>query len=129
MKERLKNLPTLRVNPDVKIPFTYRAKRYNGMAGDSIATALYANGIRIFSRSLKYHRPRGLYSLNGECSNCLMEVDGIPNTQAETTPLKAGMSVKPQNVVGTPERDLMSFIDRFDRLMPAGFYYHYFHRP
>ena len=129
MKERLKNLPTLRVNPDVKIPFTYRAKRYNGMAGDSIATALYANGIRIFSRSLKYHRPRGLYSLNGECSNCLMEVDGIPNTRAETTPLKAGMTVKPQNVVGTPERDLMSFVDKFDRLMPAGFYYHYFHRP
>ncbi len=57
MKERLKNLPTLRVTPDVKIPFTYRAKRYKGMAGDSIATALYANGIRIFSRSLKYHRP------------------------------------------------------------------------
>ena len=129
MKERLDNLPTLRVNPDVKIPFTYRAKRYNGMAGDSIATALYANGIRIFSRSLKYHRPRGLYSLNGECSNCLMEVDGIPNTRAETSPLKVGMTVKPQNVVGTPERDLMSFVDKFDRLMPAGFYYHYFHRP
>ncbi len=129
MKERLQNLPTLRVNPDVKIPFTYRAKRYNGMAGDSIATALYANGTRIFSRSLKYHRPRGLYSLNGECSNCLMEVDGIPNTRAETTLLKAGMTVNPQNVVGTPERDLMSIIDKFDRLMPAGFYYHYFHRP
>jgi len=129
MKARLKDLPTLRVNPDLKIPFTYRTKRYNGMAGDSIATALYANGIRIFSRSLKYHRPRGLYSLNGECSNCLMEVDGIPNIRAETTPLKAGMNVKPQNVVGTPERDLMSFMDKFDRLMPAGFYYHYFHRP
>jgi sarcosine oxidase, subunit alpha len=129
MKERLKNLPTLRVDPGIKIPFKYRGKRYHGMAGDSIASALYANGIRIFSRSLKYHRPRGLYSLNGECSNCLMQVDGIPNIRAETTPLKTGLSVRPQNVVGTPERDLMSFIDKFDRLMPAGFYYHYFHRP
>ena len=129
MKERLKYMPTMRVNPEVKIPFTYRDKRYHGMAGDSIATALYANGIRIFSRSLKYHRPRGLYSMNGECSNCLMEVDGIPNVRTETTPLKVGMTVRPQNVVGTPERDLMSFVDKFDRLMPAGFYYHYFHRP
>ncbi len=128
-EERLKNLPTLRVDPDAKIPFTYRGKRYHGMAGDTIATALYAGGVRIFSRSLKYHRPRGLYSLNGECSNCLMAVDGMPNIQAETTLLKNGMSIKPQNVVGTPERDLMAFFDKFDRLMPAGFYYHYFHRP
>jgi len=129
MKKRLRNLPTLRINPEVKIPFTYNGKRYHGLAGDTIATALYANGVRIFSRSLKYHRPRGLYSLNGECSNCLMEVNGIPNVRAETTRLKVGMAVKPQNVVGTPQHDLMSFVDKFDRLMPAGFYYHYFHRP
>ena len=60
MKERLMNLPTLRVNPDVKIPFTYRAKHYNGMAGDSIATALHANGIRIFSGK----------GVNGDISGC-----------------------------------------------------------
>jgi len=127
--ERLSNLPTLRVDPGSPIALKYRGKRFHGMAGDSVATALYANGVRVFSRSLKYHRPRGLYSLNGECANCFMEIDGVPNVCAETTPLKEGMEVKPQNVVGTPERDLMSLVDRFDRLMPAGFYYHYFHRP
>ncbi len=129
MTDRLFNLKTLRINPEVRIAFTYRGKLYYGLYGDSIASALYANGIRIFSRSLKYHRPRGLYSMDGECGNCLMEVDGIPNVRSEAVPLKAGMTVRPQNVVGTPERDLMAFIDKFDRLMPAGFYYHYFHKP
>ncbi len=129
MQERLAHLKTLRVDPEIPVPFIYRGKKYRGVTGDSIASALFANGIRIFSRSLKYHRPRGLYSLNGECGNCLMEVDGIPNVQAETTPLKFGMNIRPQNVVGTPDHDLMAFVDRFDQLMPSGFYYHYFHRP
>lgn len=127
--ERLTGLPTLRIKPEKKISLTYRGKKLSGLAGDSIATALYANKVRIFSRSLKYHRPRGLYSMDGECSNCLMQVDGVPNVQAETTLLRQGMKVKPQNVVGTPEHDFMAFIDRFDQLMPAGFYYHYFHKP
>ena len=129
MQERLTHLKTLRVDPETPVPFTYRGKKYRGVIGDSIASALFANGVRIFSRSLKYHRPRGLYSLNGECGNCLMEVDGIPNVQAETTPLRSGMRIRPQNVVGTPDHDLMAFVDRFDQLMPSGFYYHYFHRP
>ena len=129
MHKRLTHLKTIRVDPGTPVPFTYRRKKYLGISGDTIASALYANGVRIFSRSLKYHRPRGLYSLNGECSNCLMEVDGIPNVQAETTLLKSGMRIRPQNVVGTPDYDLMSVVDRFDQLMPSGFYYHYFHRP
>ncbi len=129
MIPRLKDLPTLRIDPAAELSLTYRGRRYRGMAGDSIATALYANGVRIFSRSLKYHRPRGLYSLDGECSNCLMEVDGVPNVRSEVIRLKEGMTVKPQNVAGTPEHDFMSFIDKLDRFLPAGFYYHYFHKP
>jgi sarcosine oxidase subunit alpha len=129
MTERLRNLPTLKVHPKTELLLTYRGRSFKGLAGDTIATALYANGVRVFSRSLKYHRPRGLYSLDGECSNCLMEVDGIPNVRAETSLLQDNMKVEPQNVVGTPERDFMSFIDKLDRFLPAGFYYHYFHRP
>ena len=129
MTDRLKNLPTLRVAPRTKLPLTYRGKRFQGVAGDTVATALFANGVRIFSRSLKYHRPRGLYSLDGECSNCLVEIDGIPNVRSETTLLKSGMAVKPQNVVGSPEHDMMSFVDKLDRFMPAGFFYNYFNKP
>jgi len=124
MISRLTQLPTLRINPVKRLPFTYKGKKYQGVSGDTLATALYANGIRIFSRSLKSHRPRGLYSLNGECANCLVEVDGVPNVQAETTPLRGGMSVKPQSFMGNPEWNLMGFMDKMDWAMPAGFYYH-----
>jgi sarcosine oxidase subunit alpha len=99
------------------------------VAGDTVATALYAGGIRIFSRSFKYHRPRGLYSLDGQASTCLMEIDGLPNVKAEITPLREGMAVAPQNVLGSPERDLLAASEWFDWAMHPGFYYKMFHKP
>lgn len=126
---RLIHLPTLRVNPSEKLAVHYRKKTYTGIGGDTVATALYANGVRIFSRSLKYHRPRGLYSLDGECSNTCMSVNGIPNVRTETTLLKADMRVDAQNVKGSADTDMMGFMDKFDWLMPAGFYYRMMHKP
>ena len=102
---RLENLPTMRVHPEQSLSFTFCGKTFQGLSGDTIATALYAGGVRIFSRSLKYHRPRGLYSLDGESSNTCMDVDGIPNVCAETALLKDGMRVSAQNVKGSPETD------------------------
>jgi len=127
--KRLNHLETLRVQPDHRLGLTYKGRRYFGHKGDSIATALYANGFRVFSRSIKYHRPRGLYSLDGESANCLMSVDGVPNVNTEYTLLREGMVVQPQNVKGTPERDWLGFIDYLDWAMPAGFYYRHFHKP
>ncbi len=126
---RLSNLPTLRIDPSQKRSLNYRGKTYDGVAGDTVATALFAGGVRIFARSLKYHRPRGLYSLDGECSNTCMEVDGIPNVRTENTLLKEGMSVKAQNVLGSADFDGLSFIDKLDWMMPAGFFYKVFHKP
>jgi sarcosine oxidase subunit alpha len=126
---RLKNLPTLHIEAERILSFTYRGKTCQGLGGDTVATALYANGIRVFGRSLKYHRPRGLYSLDGECANTLMQVDGVPNVSAETTRLASGMAVQPQNVKGSPEFDLMGFMDALSWAMPAGFYYRIFHKP
>lgn len=127
--ERLHDLPTLRIRPDSRVSITYRGNRFEGVEGDTIASLLYANGVRVFGRSLKYHRPRGLYSLDGECANTLMEVDGVPNTHAEKIPAVDGMSVRPQNVWGAPEFDFLGFIDKLGWAMPAGFYYRAFHRP
>ncbi len=127
--KRLTDLPTLRVSYDRPLSATYGKKRLRGCKGDTVATLLYANGIRIFSRSLKYHRPRGLYSLDGECANAMMEIDGRPNVHSECTLAEDGMVVNPQNVVGTPEKDLMCFMDALGWAMPAGFYYDMFHRP
>ncbi len=126
---RLNHLPTLRVNPSEKLAVHYRKKTYTGIGGDTVATALYANGVRVFGRSLKYHRPRGLYSLDGECSNTCMSVNGIPNVRTETTLLKADMRVDAQNVKGSADTDMMGFMDKFDWLMPAGFYYRMMHKP
>ncbi len=127
--DRLSQLPTLRINPDGELAFQHHRNRYRGLEGDTIATALFANGVRIFSRSLKYHRPRGLYSMDGECSNTCLEVDGIPNVCTEKTLLKDGMRLKTQNVKGSAENDLMGFMDTLDWAMPAGFYYRTMHKP
>ncbi|MGD8741502.1 MAG: FAD-dependent oxidoreductase, partial [Desulfobacterales bacterium] len=126
---RLEKLSTLRINPAQPISFRYKKKSLQGVSGDTVATALYANGIRIFGRSLKYHRPRGLYSLDGESSNTCMQVNGIPNVCAENTLLKKDLRVKAQNVVGSPETDLKGFMDKLDWAMPAGFYYRTMHKP
>ena len=67
--------------------------------------------------------------MEGESSNTFMAIDGVPNECAETTELKAGMSVRAQNVRGDPRTDFFGIINPFDRLMPAGFYYRLFHRP
>jgi sarcosine oxidase subunit alpha len=127
--KRLEKLPTFRIDAAQTIAFRYKNKTFEGVSGDTVASALYANGIRIFSRSLKYHRPRGLYSLDGECSNTCMQVNGIPNVRTENTLLEDGMRVKAQNVKGTPETDLMGFLDKLDWAMPAGFYYRSMHKP
>jgi sarcosine oxidase subunit alpha len=126
---RLNQLPTLRINPSEKLSLSYQGKTFQGVAGDTVATALFAGGVRIFARSLKYHRPRGLYSLDGECSNTCMDVNGVPNVRTENTLLKNGMTVKAQNVVGSANRDWLGFIDKLDWMMPAGFYYKTMHKP
>lgn len=126
---RLEKLATLRIDPGKPLAVHYKGKTLPGVAGDTVATALFANGVRIFSRSLKYHRPRGLYSLDGECANTLMAVDGLPNVAAEKTLARDGMRVAAQNVVGSADCDWMAFMDKLDWLMPAGFYYRTLHKP
>ena len=89
---RLLEFPTQHVDRGQEISFSYLGKRMTGLAGDSVAVAMYDNGVRIFGRSLKYHRPRGLYSLDGEAANTLMNIDGIPNENAEKKRLRGGIS-------------------------------------
>ena len=126
---RLTPGPTCRADFSRPLDFRFLGRPVTGFEGDTVASALYAVGVRIFGRSLKYHRPRGLYSMDGESSNTLMAIDGVPNECAETTELRTGMSVRAQNVRGDPRTDRFGFIDRFDGLMPAGFQYRLFHRP
>ncbi len=126
---RLPAAPTQKIDRSRTLAFTWQGTPMNGLKGDTVASGLFANGVRIVSRSLKYHRPRGLYSLDGESGNTLVNVDGECNVRAENTPLKEGMKVVPQNTLGRVESDLFSILNRFDGFMPAGFYYRKFHKP
>lgn len=126
---RLPRTRMQKIDPGTQLGFSWQKKPMQGLKGDSVASALFANGVRIFSRSLKYHRPRGLYSLDGESANTLVAIDGECNVNAETTLLKEGLQVTAQNTCGPVERDLLAFLDRLDGYMPAGFYYRRFHKP
>ena len=94
-----------------------------------MASALYRAGQRIFTRSFKYHRPRGLLCCSGHCPNCLMNVDGIPNVRTCITPARAGMAVKHQNARPSLDFDYLSIAQRFDWMMPVGWYYKTFTNP
>jgi len=102
------------------VKFFFRGKPVQAMPADTIASALYRAGQRIFSRSFKYHRPRGLLCVSGHCPNCLMNVDGVPNVRTCITPVREGMSVKSQNAFPRLETDFLSATQYFDRLMPVG---------
>ena len=108
--------------------------RFNGKTipireGDTVASALYRAGQRIFTRSFKYHRPRGLLCCSGHCPNCLMNVDGIPNVRTCITPARRGMAVKHQNARPSLDFDYLSIAQRFDWMMPVGWYYKTFKNP
>jgi sarcosine oxidase, subunit alpha len=126
---RLNHLPTLKIEPGAPRAFTYGRRHLQALDGDTVATALFANGVRIFGRSLKYHRPRGLYSLDGESANTLVNVNGVPNIGAETTLLGEGMHVAAQNAFPGPGFDALGFMDALSWAMPAGFYYRVLHKP
>src|SRR5262249_21680163 len=98
--------------------------------GDTIASALYADGQRTFSRSFKYHRPRGELCSCGQCANSLMDVDGRPGIRACGEPLVAGMCVRHQNAWPSLRFDVMRVTDKLGGpFTQVGFYYKTFIRP
>jgi sarcosine oxidase subunit alpha len=97
--------------------------------GDTVASALYRHGVRTFTRSLKYHRRRGLYCMSGDCPNCLVSVDGEPGIRACRCEAVEGMHVERESGFPSPEHDLLAIMDRLHRLTPVGFYYKVFGRP
>ena len=111
------------------VEFEFGGVRVAGFQGDTIASALYADGTRQFSRSFKYHRPRGLLCCSGNCPNCLVTVGDEPNVRACTRAIEPGLKVHSQNAWPSLKFDLLSILDRMHWLMPVGFYYKVLHRP
>ncbi len=109
--------------------FTFDGAEYTAYAGDTLASALTAAGVKTFSRSFKYHRRRGLLCVAGNCPNCLLTVDGTPNVRSCKTPVRDGMQVRSQNAWPSLETDAMSLVQLVGRFLPVGFYYKAFMRP
>jgi sarcosine oxidase subunit alpha len=96
--------------------------------GDTVAAALVAHGVRVFGRSSKYHRPRGLRCGNGTCSCCAMRVDGLPGVRTCVTPARDGMVVEREHAWPTAEVDLLRGAELAAPLLHAGFSYEWFRR-
>ena len=127
---RLPKRPGERIDRAREIAFEFDGAPARGFEGDTIASALYASGRRVFSRSFKYHRPRGLLCCAGQCPNCLVSVDGDPGVRACTEPLREGMRVEHLNAIPSLDRDALSIVDVIGRpFTPPGFYYKTFKRP
>ncbi|AHD02342.1 sarcosine oxidase subunit alpha family protein [Leisingera methylohalidivorans] len=115
------------------LTFTFDGKRYKGFEGDTLASALLANGVRLMGRSFKYHRPRGVLTSGSEEPNALVELRSggrqEPNTRATTAELYDGLEANSQNRWPSLKHDFMAVNDRFSNFLTAGFYYKTFMWP
>ncbi|MGI9393354.1 MAG: 2Fe-2S iron-sulfur cluster-binding protein, partial [Boseongicola sp.] len=113
--------------------FSWNGMWLSGHPGDTLASALLANGHRLVGRSFKYHRPRGVFSAGSEEPNALVQLrTGAaqePNTKATTVELFDGLQATSQNHRGPLEWDLMAANDLLSPFLSAGFYYKTFMWP
>ncbi len=115
------------------LKFQWNHKWMTGYQGDTLASALLANGVKLVGRSFKYHRPRGIFCAGSEEPNALIQLrKGAapePNTRATTVELFDGLTATSQNHRGPLEWDLMAVNDWLSPFLSAGFYYKTFMWP
>ena len=115
------------------LPFEFDGKRYEGLAGDTLAAALLANGVHLVGRSFKYHRPRGILCAGVDEPNALVQLGRgartEPNVRATTQELYAGLEASSQNCWPSVGFDIGAINNLASRLIPAGFYYKTFMWP
>ena len=113
--------------------FRFDNKYYKGHKGDTLASALLANIVRLMGRSFKYHRPRGVVTAGSEEPNAIVELrEGArkePNTRATTAELFDGLRADPQNCWPALQLDAMAINDLLSPFLTAGFYYKTFMWP
>ncbi|GHA50692.1 sarcosine oxidase subunit alpha [Amylibacter ulvae] len=122
-----------KINRGVSCSFTFNGKKLHGYQGDTLASALLANGIKFVGRSFKYHRPRGIFTAGSEEPNALVQLRqgsaNEPNTRATMAELYNGLSANSQNHRGSLKFDLMATADLLSPFLGAGFYYKTFMWP
>lgn len=127
MNEHADRLPGARVDTRRKIAFTVDGRRYHGYQGDTLASALLANGVDIVGRSFKLHRPRGILTAGLEETNAFVQLEcgphTEPNARATMVSLYEGLSATGQNAWPSVNRDVGGLLGCMKRLLPASFYY------
>jgi sarcosine oxidase subunit alpha len=122
-----------RINTSKIINFTFNGKPYQGFAGDSLASALLANGVNVVGRSFKYARPRGIVGHGMEEPNGIMQLGSgaatVPNLKVTQIELYEGLEASSVNGWPSVNYDVMSWLGAFGLLMPPGFYYKTFMYP
>jgi sarcosine oxidase, subunit alpha len=122
-----------RLDRSQSLSFEFNGRRLSGHPGDTLASALLANGVRLVGRSFKLHRPRGIFSCGVEEPNGLVDLsDGAtrtPNTRATQVELYEGLVAASVNCWPSVEFDLGAINNRIAALLPAGFYYKTFKWP
>jgi predicted molibdopterin-dependent oxidoreductase YjgC len=88
--------PVIEIEPKAEITIVADGKTLYAHEGETVAAALSANGIRVFRHTAKRHEPRGIFCGIGQCTDCVMEIDGVPNRRACMTIVREGMVVNTQ---------------------------------
>ena len=122
-----------RIDRNRPLTFTFNGKSYQGYQGDTLASALLANGVHLIGRSFKYHRPRGIMGSGFEDASALVQLESgdrtEPNLQATRIELYDGLSARSQNCWPSVKFDINAINMTFNRLIPSGFYYKTFMWP
>jgi len=122
-----------RIDRNRPLAFEFDGRRYYGFAGDTLASALLANGVRLVGRSFRLHRPRGLVGAWCEEPNGIVQLGtgntAVPNLKATQVELTDGLEARSVNCWPSARLDAFAFLGLLGPLMPAGFYYKTFMWP
>ena len=122
-----------RIDRQRPVRFTFNGKGYQGYQGDTVASALLANGVSLVGRSFKYHRPRGIVGSGPEEPNALFQIGrgatGLPNYRATEVELYDGLAASSVNCWPSVRFDVGAVFGFFSRLLGPGFYYKTFMWP
>ncbi|HUG31455.1 MAG TPA: 2Fe-2S iron-sulfur cluster-binding protein [Acidimicrobiia bacterium] len=129
MTYRLDPRPGEVIDRSRTVTFDWNGYDYQGYAGDTIASALAAHGERVFSRSYKYHRPRGILTATYHDPNLMVQVGDDPNVRAGHRLIEDGLEVEPQNVWPSLDFDVKAANRMVGRFLSPGFYYKTFMAP
>ena len=110
-----------------RVQFSFEGRRFEGLAGDSVTSALWAAGQRRLGRSFKYHRPRGVLSAANHDVNVMLQDGQRLNVRGDVEPVRDGMTLTAVNTFGGLDNDRAKILNRFSGFLPVGFYYKAFH--